>query len=53
MEGQTHLILGKKRRKNEPIVSLHETSDKPNSGKKEKRLTTSFHGRSVNGEKKE
>ena len=28
MESQTHLTLGKKRRKeNEPIVSLHELSD--------------------------
>jgi len=27
MEGQAHLTFGKK--KNEPIVSLHEKSDKP------------------------
>ena len=30
MEDQTHITLGQKRRKNEPIVSLHKKSDKQN-----------------------
>ena len=53
MEGQTHVTHGKKRRKkNEPIVSLHEKSDKPSSGKKK---PGSLRSRSVtpsSGEKK-
>jgi len=38
MESQTHLNSWKEK-KNEPTVSLHEKSDKPNS-KKKRRLDT-------------
>ena len=44
MEGQTHLTLGKKRKK----MSLYILPpDKPNFGYKGKSLASSFHGRSV------
>ena len=51
MEGQPHLTLGKKRRKNYPTDSLHQNSDTTNSG--ENKASLSLGGKTNKKEKKQ